>query len=59
MLVMERGAATHFAVLIDGGFGPQPHPNFIEVFGNAALDDGNRTVERAGKNQKVRCPSHA
>jgi hypothetical protein len=47
MLVMERGAATHFAVLIDGGFGPEPHPSFIEVFGEAALDDSDRALEGA------------
>jgi hypothetical protein len=32
-----------------GQFGPQPHPNFIEVFCQAAVGDGHRTVERAGK----------
>jgi len=28
---------------------PQPHPSFIEVFGAAAVDDGNRTVEGPGR----------
>ena len=28
---IERLAATDFTVLIEGGFGPQPHPSFIEV----------------------------
>ena len=28
---IERVAATDFTVLIEGGSGPQPHPNFIEV----------------------------
>ena len=34
---------------IDGGSGPQPHPSFIEVFREAAVDDGKGTVERAGE----------
>ena len=29
--------------------GPEPHPNFIEVFDPAALGDGYGTVERAGE----------
>jgi hypothetical protein len=31
------------------GIGPQPHPGFIEVFGDAALRDGYRQVERVGE----------
>ena len=38
-----------FTVLIDGGIGPQPHPNFIEVFDEVALNDGEGTVARAGE----------
>ena len=30
---IERVAATDFTILIEGGIGPQPHPNSIEVFG--------------------------
>jgi hypothetical protein len=30
-------------------FSPQPHPNFIEVSGDAAVNDCDRAVERAGK----------
>ena len=30
---IERVALTDFTVLIEGGFGPQPHCGFIEVFG--------------------------
>ena len=30
---IERVAATDFTVLIEGGSGPQPHPNFIDVLG--------------------------
>ena len=30
---IERVAATDFTVLIEGGSGPQPHPNSIEVSG--------------------------
>ena len=46
---IERVAATDFTVLIEGGFGPQPHPGFIGVFGEAAYDDGDRTLEGAGE----------
>jgi hypothetical protein len=35
---IERVAATDFTVLVEGASGPQPHPNFIGVFGEAALD---------------------
>src|SRR4051812_28347318 len=31
----------------DDAFGPQPHPNFIEVFCPAALHDGSREVAGA------------
>ena len=34
---IERVAATDFTTLIEGGSGPQPHPGFIEVFGDAAV----------------------
>jgi hypothetical protein len=30
---IERVATTDFTVLIEGAFGPQPHPSFIDVFG--------------------------
>jgi hypothetical protein len=42
---IERVAATDFTVLVEGASGPQPHPDFIEVFGQAALDDGEGEVE--------------
>jgi hypothetical protein len=42
-------AATDFTILIEGAIGPQPHPNFIEVFGEAALGRGEGEVERAGE----------
>jgi hypothetical protein len=31
--------------------GPQPHPNFIEVFRQATFDDGDGTLEGAGENR--------
>ena len=34
---IERVAATDFTALIERASGPQPHPNFIEVSGEAAL----------------------
>ena len=32
-----RAIPIQFTVLIEGGIGPQPHPNFIEVFGDAPV----------------------
>jgi hypothetical protein len=46
---IERVAATDFTVLIEGGIGPEPHPSFIEVFCEAALDDRDGEVEGAGE----------
>ena len=34
---IDRVAATDFTVLIEGAIGPQPHPDFIEVFGQASV----------------------
>ena len=34
---IERVAVTDFTVLIEGGSGPQPHPNFIGVSDRPAL----------------------
>jgi hypothetical protein len=31
---------------------------FIDVFGEAPVDDGKGTVEGAGNDRKVRCQSH-
>jgi hypothetical protein len=56
---IERVAATDFTVLVEGGFGPEPHLGFIGVFCDAAFDHGEGKVAGAGKNQKVRSPSHA
>jgi hypothetical protein len=44
---VERVAVTDFTVLIEGAIGPQPHPNFIEVFGETAFYDGDWEVEGA------------
>jgi hypothetical protein len=46
---MERVAATDFTALIEGGIGPQPHRGFIEVFCEAAVDDGDGAVAGAGE----------
>jgi hypothetical protein len=35
---IEKVAATDFTVLIEGGSGPEPHPSFIAVSGEASLD---------------------
>jgi hypothetical protein len=41
-------------VLVEGASGPQPHPDFIEVFGQAAVDRGHRALERARQPQALR-----
>jgi hypothetical protein len=46
---IDRVATTDFTVLIEGGSGPQPHPNFIGFFFAAAVDDGQGAVEGAHK----------
>ena len=43
---IERVAVTDFT-LIEGGSGPGPHPNCVEVFDQAAAHDSDRAVERA------------
>ena len=45
---IERVAATDFTVLIEGAFGPQPHPGFIDFSCEAAVCDGDGEVEGAG-----------
>jgi CheY-like chemotaxis protein len=45
---IERVAATDFSILIEGASGPQPHPDFIGVFGQNAVDDGGGAVAGAG-----------
>jgi len=46
---IERVAATDFTILIEGAIGPEPHPNFINLFCDAAVGDSHREVERAGE----------
>ena len=46
---IERVAGTDFTVLIEGGFGPQPHPRFVEVRLTPAFYRGPWALERAGK----------
>jgi hypothetical protein len=46
---IERVAATDFCALIEGAFGPQAHPNFIGLFSEAALDDRDGAMARAGQ----------
>jgi hypothetical protein len=40
---------VQFTVPIDGAIGPRPHCGFIEVFREAAVDDGDGAVARAGE----------
>jgi len=35
----------------EGGIGPQPHPNFIEVFRKASIDDGEWALAGAGEDR--------
>ena len=44
---IERVAATDFTVLIEGASGPEPHPNFIDVFGEASFGNWDWEVEGA------------
>ena len=44
---IERVAATDFTVLIEGESGPQPHPNFIGVLGEAPFGRADREVAGA------------
>jgi hypothetical protein len=34
---------------LNGGFGPQPHPSFIEISCQATVHDGKGTLEGAGE----------
>jgi hypothetical protein len=36
-----------------GGFGPQPHPGFIEVFGEAAFDNGDGALAGAEEDEST------
>jgi hypothetical protein len=51
---IERVAATDFTLLVEGASGPQPHPDFVEVFGQAAVGDGAGEVEGAGEASGLR-----
>ena len=53
---IERVAATDFTVLIEGGIGPQPHPNSIDPLCEAALGGAKREVAgtRESQARKVR-----
>ena len=46
---LRQVAATDSTVLLLGASGPQPHPNFIEVFCQATVDDGYREVAGTGE----------
>jgi proline-rich tail region repeat protein len=46
---IERVAATDFTVLIEGAIGPEPHPSFVDVFGEATLGRGQGALAGAGE----------
>ena len=46
---IQRAARAPFPVLIEGAIGPEPHPNFIEVFSGSTLGGGHGEVEGAGE----------
>ena len=50
---IERVAATDFTVLIEGASGPQPHPNFIEVFSGPTLGGASGEMARAWTDGKL------
>jgi transcriptional regulator of acetoin/glycerol metabolism len=51
---IERVAATDFTILIEGAIGPEAHPHFIDVSGQAPLGDRHWEVERAGEDGQSR-----
>ena len=52
--VAGRGAlGEFFTTLLQGGFGPQPHPNFIEVLGSTAIHHCHRTLAGAEEDGPV------
>jgi hypothetical protein len=50
---LYKSRVADFTVLIEGGSGPQPHASFIEVFGEAAVDHRDWTMEGAGDKQET------
>ena len=53
---IERVAVTDFTILIEGGIGPQPHPNSIEVSDPPTLRGGNWEVAGAGEDGDLASP---
>ena len=49
MQQLDAVASTDATVLITGGFGPQPHPDFVEVFVSTAVGGGHGAVAGAGE----------
>src|SRR5262245_20569856 len=45
--IIETGPGPATSVLIDGGFGPQPHPSFIDLFCSAPVCRGSGEMARA------------
>lgn len=46
---IERVSATDFTVLVGGAIDPEPHPDFVEVRGPAALRRAERQLAGAGE----------
>ena len=45
----------HFTVLVEGGSGPQPHPNFIGLFGDVAIHRSARALEGTREATEIIC----
>ena len=55
---VEGEPRSPFTVPNDGAIGPEPHPNFIDLFSAPAVGGGSREVERAGEDgQEGRAPA--
>ena len=46
LLTRRVGTAehTHFTILVEGGFGPQPHLSLVDLFSEAPLGDRHRQI---------------
>lgn len=46
---LANGPDRTFTASVAGAIGPQPHLGFVEVFGEAALNDRDKALEGAGE----------
>ena len=51
-----RRTLANFTVLIEGGIDPQPHPNYIEVFGSTPSERDDGEVAGAREDAPLKGP---